>query len=426
MALERVGQYLRADVESEPRFRQELLPSIQAGLLAVGATQVALAVFVAVTLWPSESFPALMAALGLVTAALARLSGWLAYGRWAGILSVWIGVALLSAGGGDGYITAGATMLVLAAAATIPLQPSRALLMGMGAHLLCAALSPAPVARHGYLFMLSAVATVIALVRYAHRSGRFFAHVQAMKEAEILSTAQLRAQLSENAVSVARLAAALTHEVNSPLGALKSAVDTLVSVSARCASADPEDREKLAAVEEDLRRSVQQSGDRLQAVVARLQRFAEVEQSDLQHAKLQDLIGDAALRLDDELRRRGNIEFQFRDAPEVICRPQQLTTVFTNLLSNACHAINGDGHIVVATAYRDHQVEVTIRDNGRGMTAEDLDHIFDPGFRVTGSRISTGNWSLFNTRQIIYEHGGDITIDSAPGMGTTVHVLLPA
>jgi signal transduction histidine kinase len=60
------------------------------------------------------------------------------------------------------------------------------------------------------------------------------------------------------------------------------------------------------------------------------------------------------------------------------------------------------------------------------MSAEELDHIFDPGFRVNGSRVSTGNWSLFSARQVLYEHGGDIIIDSASGQGTTVRILLPA
>jgi signal transduction histidine kinase len=95
-------------------------------------------------------------------------------------------------------------------------------------------------------------------------------------------------------------------------------------------------------------------------------------------------------------------------------------------LSNALNALNGNGRVLVTTEYRNNQVEVAIRDNGRGMSGEELDHIFDPGFRVQGSRVSTGNWSLFSTRQIIYEHGGDISIDSAPGVGTTVRILLPA
>ena len=68
-------------------------------------------------------------------------------------------------------------------------------------------------------------------------------------------------------------------------------------------------------------------------------------------------------------------------------------------------------------AVGDGEVEVTIRDNGRGMSAEQADTIFDPSFKVADGRVSSGNWSLFNSRQIVYEHGGDIRIETSPGAG---------
>jgi signal transduction histidine kinase len=74
---------------------------------------------------------------------------------------------------------------------------------------------------------------------------------------------------------------------------------------------------------------------------------------------------------------------------------------------------------------REREVEVTIRDNGRGITAEEADTIFEPQFKVAGARVATGNWSLFNARQIVYEHGGTISMETAPGSGTAVHVVLP-
>jgi signal transduction histidine kinase len=426
MALGRIGEYLRVDLEAAPGYQRELIPSIHAGLYAIAAAEVALGVFLLFALWPHSAMPAIITILGLGTAATTLSVTALKYGRWVAMASVWVGVGLLSAGPEHDYVPVGETMLVLTAAATVPLPALRALLLGLGSHVICVALIPASPTRHAYFIVLTALAAVVALVRTAHRSGRFLAHMQAMKENEILSTAQLRAQLSENAVSVARLAAALTHEVNSPLGALKSAVDTLVSVSTRCAAAPPEERGKLVEVEQELQRSVQDSAARLQAVIVRLQRFADVEQSDLQQAEVGDLVHNASLRLDEQLRQRGQLELRFQNLPPIICRPQQLTTVFASVLSNAFHALNGSGKVVVTTERQDHQIEVVVRDNGRGMSAEELDHIFDPGFRVNGSRVSTGNWSLFSARQVLYEHGGDIIIDSASGQGTTVRILLPA
>ena len=80
---------------------------------------------------------------------------------------------------------------------------------------------------------------------------------------------------------------------------------------------------------------------------------------------------------------------------------------------------------MVSTQKVDSMARIRFEDNGRGMEGLELETIFDPGFRVTAGRVSTGNWSLFSARQIVFEHGGEIQITSEPGKGTTVDVLLP-
>jgi two-component system, sporulation sensor kinase E len=106
-------------------------------------------------------------------------------------------------------------------------------------------------------------------------------------------------------------------------------------------------------------------------------------------------------------------------------RPQQITAVFSNLLHNAVDGVGSNGHVWLTTCLADSRVVVTVRDNGGGISAEDLANIFEPAFRVRAGRVSTGNWGLFSCRQIIREHGGEIDIQSAPGQGTTVRVTLP-
>ena len=68
---------------------------------------------------------------------------------------------------------------------------------------------------------------------------------------------------------------------------------------------------------------------------------------------------------------------------------------------------------------------MTIRDNGRGMSTAEAETAFDPSFKVAAGRVASGNWSLFNSRQIVYEHGGGIRMETAPGQGTAMHVTLP-
>jgi signal transduction histidine kinase len=59
------------------------------------------------------------------------------------------------------------------------------------------------------------------------------------------------------------------------------------------------------------------------------------------------------------------------------------------------------------------------------MSTEDLAGIFDPAFKVKERRMATANWGLFSSRQIVREHGGDIDIQSSPGQGTVVRIVLP-
>ncbi len=93
---------------------------------------------------------------------------------------------------------------------------------------------------------------------------------------------------------------------------------------------------------------------------------------------------------------------------------------------NSIQAVNGDaGLIRVSTAADINRLEIRIDDNGRGIPPEQLEHIFDPGFQVEDGRVSTGNWTMFVSRQFMKDHGGDMRIQSEMGNGTTVTLVLP-
>jgi signal transduction histidine kinase len=70
-------------------------------------------------------------------------------------------------------------------------------------------------------------------------------------------------------------------------------------------------------------------------------------------------------------------------------------------------------------------LQVEFVDNGRGLNQREIENIFDPGFKVAQGRVRTGNWSMFSSRQIVREHGGEIQIESERGRGTKVRVMLP-
>jgi two-component system, NtrC family, sensor kinase len=312
---------------------------------------------------------------------------------------------------------------MLGAVVAVPLLPAQVVALGVVPVALYVWLQPG---HEIFLFTLTALATVISAVLYRRRCAVYREHQESLRVAEALSGAQLRAQLAENAMAIGKLAAAVTHEINTPLGSLTSAVDTLLVLAARQATASAVQQERMVTLQADLRRSVQTSTERIKGVIARLQRFINLEESELQQANINELISDVAILFKEQTERGIQLQFDFTPVPPLMCRPQLISAVFSSLLSNAINAANGEGRIVVSTRLAGEGVEIAIKDNGRGMSPEQMENIFDPGFKISGSRIASGNWSLFNSRQIVFEHGGDIRISSSEGKGTTVWVTLPA
>jgi signal transduction histidine kinase len=432
---------LPAAAERDEPFRHHVLRSSRHALLTLGMVEVALPVIlymVRLAVAPANALHMVrvgqtvaLVAVGIVTVAVARARWSSRHGRPLVIASAACAAAALILVTRllaseylvlDDFIPTAITLILLTGVTVAPLYPLHVLALGAGIELLCRIAAPG---HDLFLFILTLVSTAMTAELYRRRRSDYVAHQQALKIAEALSGAQLRAQLAENAAAIGKLAAAVTHEINTPLGALASGVDTLLVVAAKQATASPEQQQRMVTMQADLRRSVQSSIDRIRAVITRLQRFINLEEAELQSANINELISDVSILFQGELKDKVKLEFDFRPVPTVMCRPQLLSAVISSLVSNAIKACNGEGRVVVSTRRSDVLIEITIRDTGCGMSPEEIESIFDPGFKVYGTRVSSGNWSLFNSRQIIFEHGGDISIDSAVGKGTTVCVTLP-
>jgi signal transduction histidine kinase len=156
-----------------------------------------------------------------------------------------------------------------------------------------------------------------------------------------------------------------------------------------------------------------------------MQRYSNLDMAEVQTADVNNLISDVAALLEPKYDGKVQLEMKLQPVPPLLCRPQQLSAVFSNLMGNAIDATNGDGRVVVSSREKDSAVEVAFADNGRGLNPQELQTIFDPGFKVSHGRVATGNWSMFSSRQIVREHGGDIRIESERGKGTCVRVVLP-
>jgi two-component system NtrC family sensor kinase len=276
-----------------------------------------------------------------------------------------------------------------------------------------------------FVSVLTVLATGLTAALYAERRAAYGLWLQTVRAVDDLRQAQSKILLSEHAASLSRLTAALSHELNSPIGALMSGVDTLLAVAAKQAISPPAEQDRLVPLHAGLRRSVQESARRLQQIVERMQRFSNLDRAEVQEANLNDLLADVCALAEPRTSGKVALELELNQIPPLICRPQQLSAVFSSLLNNSIDALKHGGSIVISTRQHDAQIEIEIRDNGCGVAPEQLRNIFDPGFRVSEDRVLTGNWSMFSSRQIVREHGGEIRVVSGEGRGTSVTVTLP-
>jgi signal transduction histidine kinase len=113
------------------------------------------------------------------------------------------------------------------------------------------------------------------------------------------------------------------------------------------------------------------------------------------------------------------------DLPAVHVATDGIPQVWTNLLDNAIDAVaERGGKITIGTALEGKDVKVTITDNGAGIPADVLPHIFEPLFTTKEPGKGTG-LGLDIAYRKIHQSGGDITVESAPGR-TQFVVTLPA
>ena len=415
---------LPGSAEQDEGFRLEMLSVSYQGVRAIAAVEAAAAIGAVAGVMPAATALSLLI-LGAATFGIASLSASYPYGRMlAGCSAVAGGViavrSMLSGGAAD-YALGVATLLLLVAVTAVPMRPLECLLMG--ATLVAVGLE----CGHLWFFaMLTLGAVLIGGTQYAHRRIQYASYVDALHNSSDLREYQSQAMRAESTTTMVRLTAALAHELSSPIGALTSGIETLVAVCARQAQSPPEAQQRLTGMQADLRRSLQDSLDRLRKIVNRIQRLTNLDEAVTQQANLNELVNEAVSLVKAQGPAGTRFDLDLQPVPDVTCRPQRLMSVLCSLLTNSIQAVTGEGRIAISTQQRDSVLEVRIEDNGRGIPADQLVRIFDPRFEVSGGRVSTGNWSLFMSRQYMKEHGGDIRIQSMEGKGTTVCLTLPA
>jgi signal transduction histidine kinase len=213
--------------------------------------------------------------------------------------------------------------------------------------------------------------------------------------------------------AVGELAAAIAHEVRNPLAVIVNAVAGL-----RRAELKEGDRATLLNI-------VEEESGRLNRLVTDLLRFARPVDVKRSPVSLIELANRTRSVVGDDY----EVDVKASDDPDIQViwvDPNLFRLVLDNLVSNACQSMRGGGRVEISVSRTEYRGElaamVEIRDRGHGMDSQVKRRALDPFFTTRPSGTGLG---LPIVQRIVEAHGGELTIESAEGQGTTVTLAIP-
>jgi signal transduction histidine kinase/ActR/RegA family two-component response regulator len=267
-----------------------------------------------------------------------------------------------------------------------------------------------------------------------------------MTETEML---QRRLLQSAKLASIGELAAGVAHEINNPLGFVSSNCNTLTGYLEKLTTytgqvevklmesneACPVKGEVIALkqtydiefIAEDSRQLLKETLDglaRVSKIVKDLKTFARADSDTPQLCSLNALLDDSLNLVRNEIKYTLDVDRRFGTIPDLVCYPNQLVQVFTNIFVNAAQAVPKHGTLTITSGVVGKAVVISIKDDGPGIPDKTLARIFDPFFTTKPAGKGTG-MGLSISYGIVAKHGGTIRALSEMGQGTEFLVTLP-
>jgi signal transduction histidine kinase/CheY-like chemotaxis protein len=221
------------------------------------------------------------------------------------------------------------------------------------------------------------------------------------------------------------LAAGIAHEINNPVAIMLEEAGWIGDLL------EEEEFQQSKNLEEFKRAltQIKTQGARCKAIIQNLVSFGQKTNLNLkvQEVHVNDLVAEV-VRTYDKRVRAGNvtIETQFAEAlPDCRLSPSEMQQVLTNLINNALDAVDPEsGRVTVSTRCDGPDVVIDVSDNGPGIPQAHLDKIFDPFFTTKPVGKGTG-LGLSICYGFIQRMGGNVSVESEAGRGTTFHVRIP-
>jgi len=165
--------------------------------------------------------------------------------------------------------------------------------------------------------------------------------------------------------------------------------------------------------------------DKASKMVFALKKFAHREQNEEKdQADLIENIETVLILHHNQLKQAIEVVKEYEPVPLIACYPDELIQVWTNLISNAIHAMNYAGTLQISVKNQQSHIKVSIQDSGHGIPEEIRERIFEPFFTTKKSGEGTGI-GLDIVKRILDKHQAKLELESEAGVGTTFHVLLP-
>lgn len=224
---------------------------------------------------------------------------------------------------------------------------------------------------------------------------------------------------ADRMATVGLLAASLAHEINNPL--------TIILANLEHATHLMRDPDAGMEAVDDALRDALTGARRLAQIVSDFRTAARRDTSSV--ADVARSL-DAAVRLaESQIKYRARLVKDYAELPPVRADEHRLVQVFLNLLINAGqsippHRVNEHEIRIATRLIPPDRVSIRVCDSGGGIAAENLDRVFDPAFTTKPPAEGTG-LGLWISKQIIDAVGGEISVESEVGRGTTFEVLLP-
>lgn len=269
---------------------------------------------------------------------------------------------------------------------------------------------------------------------------------------------ETQAQLiqSEKMAAIGLLAAGIAHEINNPIGFVKSNLsvisdyfETLLSIALLSGKLlefhteegqnENEKSELIANIkaqlsstgldylQEDIPAILKETNEgisRVTSIVKDLKGFSHASETDWEIFDLHSGIDSTINIANNEIKYHASVTRNYGDIPLIECIPSQINQVILNVIINAAQAIKESGEITITTSLKGDRVSISVNDTGCGIKPEDREHLFEPFFTTKPVGTGTG-LGLSVSYGIVKAHGGEIEITSELGIGTRVEILLP-